>query len=47
MAASLVIFERSGLRKRSRLTEKQIVYALRQGESGIPISDLSRQLSIA
>ena len=33
--------------KRSRFTEEQIVYALRQAESGTPISDLCRQLGIA
>ena len=33
--------------KRSKFSEEQIVYALRQADSGIPISDLCRQLGIA
>jgi putative transposase len=39
--------ERSGSMKRSQFTEEQTVYALRQAESGTPISDLCRQLGIA
>jgi putative transposase len=46
MAASAVLDERSGSMKRSQFTEEQIVYALRQAESGTPISDLCRQLGI-
>ena len=30
--------------KRSRFTEEQIIYAIRQAESGTPIGDLCRQL---
>ena len=30
--------------KRSKFTEEQIVYAIRQAESGTPIGDLCRQL---
>ncbi|MBI4002552.1 MAG: transposase [Nitrospira defluvii] len=33
--------------KRSKFPEEQIVYALRQADSGPPISDLCRQLGIA
>lgn len=33
--------------KRSRFTEEQIVYALRQAESGTPVSDLCRQFGVA
>ena len=33
--------------KRSKFSEEQIVYALRQADSGTPISDLCRQLGIA
>ena len=33
--------------KRSRFTEEQIVYALRQAESGTPVSDLCRQRGVA
>ena len=33
--------------KRSRFTEEQIVYTLRQADSGTPIGDLCRQLGIA
>lgn len=33
--------------KRSRFSEEQIIYALRQAESGTPLSDLCRQLGIA
>ncbi len=32
--------------KRSRFSEEQIVYALRQAESGTPIGDVCRQLGI-
>src|SRR5215475_7237674 len=33
--------------KRSRYTEEQITYALRQAESGMPVSDVCRQIGIA
>ena len=33
--------------KGSQFSEEQIIYALRQAESGTPISDLCRQLGIA
>ena len=33
--------------KRSKFSEEQTVYALRQAESGTPIGDVCRQLGIA
>ena len=33
--------------KRSRFSEEQIVYAIRQAESGTPVGDLCRQLSVS
>ena len=33
--------------KRSRFTEEQIVYAVRQAESGTPVGDLCRLLGVA
>ncbi len=33
--------------KRSKFSEEQIVYALRQADSGTPVGDLCRQLGIA
>jgi putative transposase len=33
--------------KRSRCSEEQIVYALRQAESGTPVGDLRRQLGVS
>lgn len=33
--------------KRSRFTEEQVVYALRQAESGTPVADVCRQLGVA
>jgi putative transposase len=33
--------------KRSRYSEEQVVYALRQAESGTPVSDLCRQLGVS
>ncbi len=47
MAASTVLDERNGPIKRSKFSEEQIVYALRQAESGPPIGNLCRQYGIA
>src|SRR5512146_1619944 len=47
MMASTVLDERSGPMKRSRFSEEQIVYAIRQAESGTPIGDLCRQLGVS
>ena len=33
--------------KKSRFTEEQIIYALRQAESGTPVADVCRQLSVS
>jgi putative transposase len=33
--------------KKSRFTEEQITYALRQADAGTPVSDVCRQLGIA
>ncbi|OQW45951.1 MAG: Hin recombinase [Nitrospira sp. HN-bin3] len=33
--------------KRSKFSEEQIVYALRQADSGTPIGDLCRQLGVS
>jgi putative transposase len=33
--------------KRSRYTEEQIIYALRQAESGIAVSDVCRQMGVS
>jgi putative transposase len=44
MAASAVLDERSGPMKRSKFSEEQIVYAIRQADAGTPIGDLCRQL---
>ena len=33
--------------KRSRYTEEQIVYALRQAESGVAVSDVCRQMGVS
>ena len=33
--------------KRSKFSEEQIVYALRQAEAGTPIGDLCRQLGVS
>lgn len=32
--------------KKSRFTEQQIAYALRQAESGVPIEEISRKIGI-
>ena len=33
--------------KRSKFTEEQIVYAIRQAEAGTPVGDLCRQLGVS
>lgn len=33
--------------KKSRFTEEQITYALRQADAGMPVSDVCRQMGIA
>jgi len=33
--------------KRSRYTEEQIAFALRQAESGMPVSDVCRQMGVS
>ena len=33
--------------KKSRFTEEQITYALRQGEAGTPVADVRRQMGIS
>jgi len=33
--------------KKSRFTEEQIAYALRQGEAGTPVADVCRQLGVS
>ena len=33
--------------KRSKFSEEQIVYAIRQAESGTPVGDLRRQLGVS
>ena len=33
--------------KRSKFSEEQIVYALRQADAGTPVSDLCRQLGVS
>ncbi len=33
--------------KKSRFTEEQIAYALRQAESGTPVADVCRQLGVS
>jgi len=47
MVASTVLDERGGSMKRSKFSEEQIVYAIRQAESGTPVGDLSRQLGVS
>ena len=47
LAASAVPCERSGPMKRSKFSEEQIVYAIRQPESGTPVGDLCRQLGVS
>ena len=33
--------------KKSRFTEEQVAYALRQAEAGTPVGDVCRQMGIA
>jgi putative transposase len=33
--------------KKSRFTEEQITYALRQADSGVPVADVCRQLGVS
>ena len=47
MVASAVLDERSGPLKRSRFSEEQIVYAIRQADAGTPVGDLCRQLGVS
>ena len=47
MAASAVSHERSGPIKRSKFSEEQIVYAIRQVEAGTPVDDLCRQPGVS
>jgi putative transposase len=47
MAASAVLDERSGPMKRSKFSEEQIVYAIRQAEAGTPVGDLCRLLGVS
>jgi putative transposase len=46
MVASAVLNEMSGSMKRSRFSEAQIIYAIRQAESGTPVGDLCWQLGV-
>jgi putative transposase len=47
LTASAVSHERSGTMKRSKFSEEQIVYAIRQAEAGTPVGDLCRQLGVS
>src|SRR5712692_9461184 len=47
MAASAVSHERSGPMKRSKFSEEQIMYAIRQAEAGTSIGDLCRQFGVS
>ena len=47
MTASTVLFEGDGPMKKSKFTEEQIAYALRQVESGSPPADICRQLGVS
>jgi putative transposase len=33
--------------KKSRFTEEQITFALKQGDAGVPVADICRQMGIA
>jgi putative transposase len=39
--------ERSGSMKKKRFTEEQIAFALRQEESGIPVSEVCRKMGVS
>jgi putative transposase len=39
--------ERTGPMKRSKFSEEQVAYALRQAESGTPVGDVCRQLGVS
>ncbi|QOJ33795.1 MAG: transposase [Nitrospira sp.] len=47
MTPSAVLDESSGSMERSKFSEEQTVYAIRQAESDTPIGDLCRQYGIA
>jgi len=47
MAAPVVLEESSGPMKRSKFSEEQIVYAIRQADAGTPVGDLCRQLGVS
>ena len=39
--------ERSGSMKKKRFSEEQIAFALRQEESGIPVSEVCRKMGVS
>ena len=47
MTASTAHQERTRAMKKSKFTEEQIAYALRQVESGTPPADVCRQLGVS
>lgn len=47
MVVSVIPCERSGPIKRSKFSEEQIVYAIRQAEAGTPVGDLCLQLGVS
>src|SRR5207247_6111752 len=47
MTASAVLDERSGPMKRTKFSEEQIGYAIRQADAGTPVGDLCRQLGVS
>ena len=46
LTASAVLDARSGSMKRTRFSEQQIIYAIRQAERYTPVGDLCRQLGV-
>jgi putative transposase len=44
---SLISEEEESQMKRKRHSEEQIVYALRQGESGTPVKEICRQMGVS